>query len=174
MKIVGKYLVPFKEQFSLELPKGAEIVRIDTVEGHVYLWAVIDTEAPLESVEFVAQKTGGEIPAGLSLVYIGCAAIHIQMELMLYFFRVVGKELAKPKKSLKDIAVGDRVKVVGSSHYNTTTVSKIIPTMKNGFLVEMRGYIGRVYVVESISKDVGVRLVGGPFSWLPEWLEYVE
>lgn len=92
MKIVGKFIVPFKERFTLELPKGAEVVRIDTVDGHVYLWAVVDTEAPIEPVEFVAQKTGGEIPLGLSLEYVGCAAIHIQMELMLYFFKVVGKQ----------------------------------------------------------------------------------
>jgi hypothetical protein len=52
----------------------------------------VDTEAPIEPVEFVAQKTGGEIPTGLSLEYVGCAAIHIQMELMLYFFKVVGKQ----------------------------------------------------------------------------------
>jgi len=88
MKIVGKFLMPFAEKFELDLAQGAEILRIDVVDGHPFLWAVIDTEAPTETRYFEAYKTGGQMSEGSELEYIGCMAIHIQMELMLYVFEV--------------------------------------------------------------------------------------
>ena len=88
-KIVGKYAIPFTETFEVELPVGAEIIRVDTVDGFAYIWAVVDLNAPTEKVKIHGFKTGGKIPSDLNLEYIGCAAIFVQMELMLYFFREI-------------------------------------------------------------------------------------
>lgn len=86
MKIVGKYRIPFEEQAVVTMKKGAEIIRIDGLEGALWCWAVIDTEADDEFRDFFLYKTGGEIPEDKNLKYLGCGAIHIQQELMLYVF----------------------------------------------------------------------------------------
>ena len=74
----------------MELPKGAEVIRIDNVEGHIYMWAVVDPDAPTETRQFHARKTGAENPCVPDNVrYLDCAAIYIQMELMLYYFEPI-------------------------------------------------------------------------------------
>ena len=83
---IFKYQIPALEQFELSLPKGAEILRIDNIDGVAWLWAKIDTRKPDETRKFRAFKTGGDIPSGLDLKYIGYYAIFVQMELGLYVF----------------------------------------------------------------------------------------
>lgn len=83
---VFKYLVPFKEYVEIDLPKGAEIIRIDGLDGHLYFWALVDTEAEHELRKFYLAKTGGEGLPDTPLRYVGCGAIFIQQELMLYAF----------------------------------------------------------------------------------------
>lgn len=88
-KIVGKFQLPIKECFSLEMPQGAEVVRVEGLDGHIWMWAVIDTEAPTENRQFMSFKTGGEMPPDTELKYIGCGAVYVQQELMLYYFEVL-------------------------------------------------------------------------------------
>ena len=85
MKRVYKYQLPILENVELELPVGAEVVRIDDLDGMIWLWAVVDTEAPTEIREFFLYKTGGDM-IDKPLKYLGCGAVFIQMELMLYVF----------------------------------------------------------------------------------------
>lgn len=90
MRTIYKYPIPFQEDFQVDLPAGAEVIRVGVVDGFPFIWAVIDTDAPLVSRQFHARKTGSETPAVPENVrYIGCAAIHIQMELMLYYFEPI-------------------------------------------------------------------------------------
>ena len=95
---IYKYQLPIKEQFELELPIGAEIIRIDGLEGSIWLWALVDIKAKTEKRTFYMFKTGGDIPENLGkLKYLGCGSIFIQMELMLYIY-----EEEKPVTLIQD------------------------------------------------------------------------
>src|SRR5690606_30514053 len=85
-RVIFKYQMPVLERFVMMLPAGAEIIRMADQGGMFWLWAVVDTEAPLEERRFRAFKTGAEMPADLSLRYVGFCAVFVQMELGLYIF----------------------------------------------------------------------------------------
>lgn len=88
-KTIYKYQIPILESFCLDLPKDAEVIRVDHIDGLSWIWAVVDTEAPKETRKFHAFKTGGHIPEHLSLKYLGFHAIFVQMELGLYLFEEI-------------------------------------------------------------------------------------
>lgn len=88
-RVIFKYQMPVLERFTMKLPAGAEIIRLDDQGGMFWLWAVVDTDAPLEDRQFRAFKTGAKIPDGLNLRYLGFCAIFVQMELGLYIFEEV-------------------------------------------------------------------------------------
>lgn len=96
MKAIYKYRLPFSEVAKVVLPVGAEIIRIhgetDPLSGgQLSLWAIIDTEAPTEVRTFHLFKTGGKMPDDIAAYkYLGCGAIFIQMELMMYVFEYPG------------------------------------------------------------------------------------
>jgi hypothetical protein len=84
---IWKYQMPVAEKFTLNLPAGAQIIRMAGENGLLWLWAVVDTSADLEERHFEAFKAGGTMPDNLeSYVFRGMAAIYIQAELMLYIF----------------------------------------------------------------------------------------
>lgn len=86
-KVIFKYQMPVKEQFSLELPKDAQIIRMQDLDGMFWLWAVVDTDAPTEKRFFQAFKTGAKIPDDFDTShYVGFCAVFVQMELGLYIF----------------------------------------------------------------------------------------
>ena len=88
-EIIGKFTIPFKEQFTVDLPKGAEIVRVESVDGIPSLWAVIDlNEQETETRYFEVYKTGGKMSQNKRIKHVGNIAIFVQMELMLYVFEV--------------------------------------------------------------------------------------
>lgn len=85
--VVLKYLIPFTEGFTLNLPKGSKVVRIDVDNGNPYLWALVPKgEEEIVQYVFKSSKTGGVIEHEHDLVFIDTYAIFIQMELMLYVF----------------------------------------------------------------------------------------
>ena len=88
MKRIFKYQLPILEEVELELPIGAEVIRIDDLGGIIWLWAIIDDESKTEIRKFYLYKTGGSM-ADLPMKYLGCGAVYIQMELMLYVFEEV-------------------------------------------------------------------------------------
>lgn len=88
-KVIFKYQMPVLEQFAMELPEGAEILRMEDQGGMFWMWAVVDTEAPTETRSFMAFKTGATIPRDVNLKYVGFCAIFVQMELGLYIFEVL-------------------------------------------------------------------------------------
>ena len=45
MKRIFKYQLPILEEVELRLPIDAEVVRIDDLDGMIWLWAIIDDEA---------------------------------------------------------------------------------------------------------------------------------
>lgn len=88
-RVIYKYQMPVLEQFEMELPVGAEILRVQDMDGMFWMWAMVNTESPTERRKFVAFKTGAKIPDDLNIKYIGFCAIFVQMELGLYIFEVV-------------------------------------------------------------------------------------
>jgi hypothetical protein len=90
MKKIFKYRLPFMEVAKVELPVGARVIRIDGLDGALWLWAIVDTEAPIESRTFHLFKTGAAMPDDIdTYFYRGCGAIFVQMELMMYVFEKV-------------------------------------------------------------------------------------
>lgn len=88
-RVIFKYQMPVKEQFTMKLPRGAEIIRMADQDGMFWLWAVIDTREPDELRYFVAVKCGGNMPETThKLIYRGFCAIFVQQELGLYIFEV--------------------------------------------------------------------------------------
>lgn len=85
-RTIFKYQMPVLEEFTMQLPQGAEIIRVDDEGGMFWLWAVVRTDVPDEPRRFRAFKTGGRIPEGLDLRYIGFCRVFVQMELGLYIF----------------------------------------------------------------------------------------
>jgi len=88
-KVIFKYQMPVLERFTMDLPQGAEIIRMEDQDGMFWLWAVVDTELPNEARNFAAFKTGAAIPRDLNLTYVGFCAVYVQMELGLYIFEVL-------------------------------------------------------------------------------------
>lgn len=85
-RTIWKYQMPVQERFVMALPQDAQIIRVADQGGMFWLWAVVDTEAPLEERLFHAVKTGAPMPENRNLVYHGFCAVHIQQELGLYIF----------------------------------------------------------------------------------------
>lgn len=87
---IWKYQMPVLEEFEMDLPAGAEIVRVAAENGMLWLWAQVRTTAPSEPRKMRAFKAGGTMPDDMTgLSYVGCAPIYIQQELMLYFYEEV-------------------------------------------------------------------------------------
>jgi hypothetical protein len=77
------------EKFSVELPIGARIIRVDDVDGKFWLWAIVDDEAQKELRHIECYKTGQPILKPLeNLTYLGCCKLFIMQELCLYMFEV--------------------------------------------------------------------------------------
>lgn len=88
-RVIFKYQMPVLEEFTMILPKGAQIIRVQDQGGMFWMWAVVNTNTPEEIRKFRAFKTGAKIPDGLVLEYIGFCAIFVQMELGLYIFEEI-------------------------------------------------------------------------------------
>ena len=86
-RAIWKYQIPVLEDFTVDLPDGAEIIRFANEEGMLWIWAVVNPDAEIVPKRLLAFKTGAEMP-DMKLNYLGCAAIYIQAELMLYYFEI--------------------------------------------------------------------------------------
>jgi hypothetical protein len=88
-RVIFKYQMPVLEQFTMRLPKGAEIIRMQDQGGMFWLWAMVRTDVPDEERKFWAFKCGGKIPDDLNLRYVGFCAVFVQQELGLYIFEEI-------------------------------------------------------------------------------------
>lgn len=91
MKAIHKYLVPFQEVATVQMREGAHIIRVDDVEGLIYVWAVVDTDADIVPRTLYLFKTGAQMPDDILTAYryLGCGGIFVQMELMMYIYEKV-------------------------------------------------------------------------------------
>lgn len=84
---IFKYQLAILEKQVIQLPKDAKILRVDDVEGKIYLWAIVEVGAQLENRYLACYKTGMEIDRDIAnLQYLGFAKLYIIQELGLYFF----------------------------------------------------------------------------------------
>lgn len=89
MNAIFKYPIPVKEKFTIDLPAGARLVRVEDVDGLFYLWAIVnsDPDHPKETRYFENYKTGQPIETPLeNLVQVGICKIFVMQELCLYVF----------------------------------------------------------------------------------------
>lgn len=88
MKIF-KYELGVLEKQILELPKDAKIIRVDSVNGKLFLWAMVD-ESLIEQItkrKIEMYKTGQLMDnKGESLTYLGFCGLIVGDELGLYVF----------------------------------------------------------------------------------------
>jgi len=94
MKKIFKYEMSIKEKQSIQLPIGADIIRVDDVDGRFFLWAIVapqeEPETETRYLEFY--KTGQEILTNTEdLKYIGFCKLFIMQELGLYVFENISK-----------------------------------------------------------------------------------
>lgn len=93
MNKIFKYPIPVKEHHVLELPFGAQIIRCEDVEGHFFVWAIVNTEETRKERRFLEFfKTGQPIETDLAdLNLIGVCKLLIMQELCLYCFENTAK-----------------------------------------------------------------------------------
>jgi hypothetical protein len=63
--IIFKYPVSVTESFTLEMPRGAELLSVQVQHGVPMLWALVQAELPMERREFGVFGTGHELPQRL-------------------------------------------------------------------------------------------------------------
>lgn len=89
MNAIYKYSIPTKEKHVIELPKEAQIIRVEDVDGLFFLWAIVNTDegVELERRHLEFYKTGQPIGTPLNhLLFIGTCKLFIMQELCLYVF----------------------------------------------------------------------------------------
>lgn len=64
MKTIWKFPFDLQDEFTLAMPRGAEILHADVQQtsGQPTLWAVVDPEEPKEPRTFRVHGTGRELP----------------------------------------------------------------------------------------------------------------
>lgn len=90
-RVIFKYQIPVLESFTMRLPEGAEILRVEDQGGMFWMWALVRTDVPDVIRQFHAFKCGGKIPDHLKLNYIGLCAVFVQQELALYIFEEIAE-----------------------------------------------------------------------------------
>lgn len=91
MNAIYKYSLPVQEKLVIELPMGAQIIRVEDVAGLFWLWAIVDPEAEKEPRYIECYKTGQPIETPLQhLKYLGACKLFIMQELCLYVFEDIG------------------------------------------------------------------------------------
>lgn len=89
MNKIFKYSLPVQEKYEIELPKGAQIIRVQDVDGLFFLWAIVNDDEPhpkeKRCLEFY--KTGQPIETPIEhLHFLGTCKLFIMQELCLYVF----------------------------------------------------------------------------------------
>lgn len=89
MNSIFKYSIPTKEKYTIDLPKAAQIIRVEDVDGLFFLWAIVNTDEdwPTEKRCLEFYKTGQPIETPLAhLIHLGVCKLFIMQELCLYVF----------------------------------------------------------------------------------------
>lgn len=97
MKKIFKYELSIKEKQEIQLPIGAQIIRVDDLDGKFFLWAIVDALIEEKEIETEPRflefyKTGQPIETPLGcLHYLGFCKLFIMQELGLYVFENISE-----------------------------------------------------------------------------------
>lgn len=69
-KQIWKFNLSVQSNFEIEMPKGAEIISVQSQNGSGVMWAICDTSAEKETRTFGIYGTGHNMPAD-GLKYVG-------------------------------------------------------------------------------------------------------
>jgi len=75
MKTIWKFEAPLTGVFSLEMPKGAEILSFQGQKDKLCIWAIVETDAQIERRRFCIGGTGYWLPENFGR-YIGTTQTH--------------------------------------------------------------------------------------------------
>jgi hypothetical protein len=70
MRTIWKFPFDVADEITIEMPKGAKVVHVGPIWPMHNLWAIVDTEAPLEERKFSIRGTGHPLPPR-SAKYVG-------------------------------------------------------------------------------------------------------
>lgn len=75
MNTVYKYPIPIEDEFDLELPEGAKILKVELQGQHPNIWALVNSENTNQKRSFRFAGTGHSLP-DKNLNYIGSIHPH--------------------------------------------------------------------------------------------------
>ncbi|MDV2459881.1 hypothetical protein CMU99_16305 [Elizabethkingia anophelis] len=71
MRKIFKYQLEIKDFNDIEMPKNAEVLSVQVQNGIPCIWAMVDTENPLEKRKFMTIGTGKELCPRTPHTFIG-------------------------------------------------------------------------------------------------------
>lgn len=87
-KTIWKFDIPFQDEFTLQMPMGAELLTIQTQHNFPKIWAIVEPNATVDNRTFRTIGTGHFMPEGKIGIYIGTYQIH-QGDLVFHVFEIV-------------------------------------------------------------------------------------
>lgn len=69
-KTVYKYPLPMIDEVHVDMPRGARVLKVGVQNGEPFVWALVDTEAPMSPLRFSIRGTGHDCSAVLSMKYL--------------------------------------------------------------------------------------------------------
>jgi len=69
--VVWKYEIPIQDEFTIQIPRGSDILYVDVQRGKPCLWALVDPNERLTSYQFILMGTGHLIKTDLALTHRG-------------------------------------------------------------------------------------------------------
>lgn len=76
MKTIYKYQIEIQDKFTLEMPKHAKILTVQTQFGTPCIWAKIDPDEPIVKRKFLLLGTGHDASKVYEELYIGTFQMH--------------------------------------------------------------------------------------------------
>lgn len=96
MRVIYKYRLAVTDTQTISMPAGAKLLTVQVQSGnsaqgdHPYLWALVETVAPLEDRTFITVGTGHPVSDD-SLNYLGTYQLH-DGRLVFHVFELVAKQ----------------------------------------------------------------------------------
>lgn len=69
--VIWKYELALKGEQTISLPQGAEILSVGVQAGGIFIWAMVQPDAPIENRTLEIAGTGTPIDPGVARKFIG-------------------------------------------------------------------------------------------------------
>jgi hypothetical protein len=101
MKTVWKYALS-PDEFTIEMPRGAQVLSADNQGGSLCMWALVDPAEPLEARRFLLAGTGHELERAEELRFVGTLQMY-GGKLVFHLFERVEDPNAAIKRPAKEV-----------------------------------------------------------------------